>query len=179
MSQDRDKVEHGLTLKIKYTYFYTFGAGRNMGNRIHIKNKKAYHDYEILEKYVAGIQLQGTEIKSIRMGKVSLVESYCLFVNNELYVRGMQIADYAWSSYNKHVPGRDRKLLLTRHELKKLKRKTRESGLTIVTLRLFISDSGYAKLEIGLARGKKEYDKRETIKRKDAQRQLDRLKKIK
>ena len=150
-----------------------------MGNRIHIKNKKAYHDYEILEKYVAGIQLQGTEIKSIRMGKVSLVESYCLFVKHELYVRGMQIADYAWSSYNKHVPGRDRKLLMTRHELKKLQRKTRESGLTIVTLRVFISDSGYAKIEIGLARGKKEYDKRETIKRKDAQRQLDRLKKIK
>jgi SsrA-binding protein len=150
-----------------------------MGARINIRNKKAYHDYEILEKYVAGIQLQGTEIKSIRMGKVSLGESYCLFEKNELYVRGMQIADYAWSSYNKHVPGRDRKLLLTKNELKKLQRKTRESGLTLVALKVFISDSGYAKLEIGLARGKKEYDKRETIKRKDAQRQLDRLQKIK
>ncbi len=113
------------------------------------------------------------------MGKVSLGESYCLFENKELYVRGMQIADYAWSSYNKHVPGRDRKLLMTRNEFKKLQRKTRESGLTLVTLKVFISDSGYAKLEIGLARGKKEYDKRETIKRKDAQRQLDRLQKIK
>ena len=91
----------------------------------------------------------------------------------------MQIADYAWGSFNKHNPGRDRKLLMTRHELKKLQRKTRESGLTITTLRIFISDSGYAKLEIGLARGKREYDKRETIKRKDAQRQLDRLHKIK
>ena len=150
-----------------------------MGNWINIRNKKAFHDYEILEKYVAGVQLQGTEIKSIRMGKVSLVESYCLFEKNELYVKGMQIADYAWGSFNKHVPGRDRKLLMTRHELKKLKRKTRESGLTIVTLQVFISDSGYAKLEIGLARGKKEYDKRETIKRKDAQRQMERLKKIK
>lgn len=150
-----------------------------MANKINIRNKKAFHDYEILEKYVAGIQLQGTEIKSIRMGKVSLSESYCLFQDGELYVRGMQIADYAWGSFNKHVPGRDRKLLMTRHELKKLQRKTRESGLTITTLRIFISDSGYAKLEIGLARGKREYDKRETIKRKDAQRQLDRLQKIK
>jgi len=150
-----------------------------MANKINIRNKKAYHDYEILEKYMAGIQLQGTEIKSIRMGKVSLGESYCLFQNGELYVRGMQIAEYAWGSFNKHVPGRDRKLLLTRHELKKLQRKTRESGLTIIALRIFMSDSGYAKLEIGLARGKREYDKRETIKRKDAQRQLDRLKKIK
>jgi len=150
-----------------------------MANKINIRNKKAYHDYEILEKYMAGIQLQGTEIKSIRMGKVSLGESYCLFQNSELYVRGMQIAEYAWGSFNKHVPGRDRKLLLTRHELKKLQRKTRESGLTIIALRIFMSDSGYAKLEIGLARGKREYDKRETIKRKDAQRQLDRLKKIK
>ena len=150
-----------------------------MVNKINIRNKKAYHDYEILEKYVAGIQLQGTEIKSIRNGKVSLGESYCLFQNGELYVRGMQISDYAWGSFNKHVPGRDRKLLLTRHELRKLKRKTRESGLTIASLKVFISDSGYAKLEIGLARGRREYDKRETIKRKDAQRQLDRLQKIK
>ena len=150
-----------------------------MADKINIRNKKAYHNYEILEKYVAGIQLQGTEIKSIRMGKVSLGESYCLFENKELYVRGMQISDYAWGSFNKHIPGRDRKLLMTRHELKKLKRKTRESGLTIACLKLFLSDSGYAKLEIGLARGKREFDKRETIKRKDAQRQLDRLKRIK
>lgn len=150
-----------------------------MANRINIKNKKVYHDYEILEKFVAGLQLQGTEIKSIRMGKVSLAESYCIFVNNELYVRSMQIADYAWASFNNHVPGRDRKLLLNRQELKKLQRKVRESGLTIVALRLFLSESGFAKLEIGLARGKKEYDKRETIKRKDAQRQMDRLHKIK
>ena len=150
-----------------------------MNNKINIRNKKAFHNYEILEKYVAGLQLQGTEIKSIRQGKVSLVESYCLFQNKELYVRGMQIAEYAWSSYNKHVPGRDRKLLLNRQELKKLQRKTRESGLTIITLRIFLSNSGYAKLEIGLAKGKKEYDKRETIKRKDTQRQLERLQKIK
>lgn len=150
-----------------------------MANKINIKNKKAFHDYEIIEKYVAGIQLQGTEIKSIRMGRVSLVESYCLFQNNELYVRGMQIADYAWGSYNKHEPGRDRKLLLNRHELKKLQRKTKESGLTIAALRIFLSNAGFAKLEIALAKGKKEYDKRETIKRKDTQRQMERLQKIK
>lgn len=150
-----------------------------MSDKINIRNKKAFHDYEILEKYVAGLQLQGTEIKSIRLGKVSLVEAYCLFHGKELYVRGMQISDYAWGSFNKHEPGRDRKLLMTRHELKKLQRKTRESGLTIAALRIFISASGYAKLEIGLARGKKEYDKRETIKRKDTQRQMERLHKIK
>lgn len=150
-----------------------------MASRINIRNKKAFHDYEIMDRYTAGIQLSGTEIKSVRMGKVSLGEAYCLFENNELYVRGMQISDYAWASYNSHVPGRDRKLLLNRNELKKLQRKVRESGLTIAALKLFIGNSGYAKLEIGLARGKKEYDKRETIKRKDTQRQMDRLKKIK
>jgi SsrA-binding protein len=150
-----------------------------MANRIHIKNRKAFHDYQILEKYVAGMQLQGTEIKSIRQGKASLAEAYCVFENNELYVKGMQIADYAMGSYNRHEPGRDRKLLMNRRELKKLQRKVKESGLTITALRIFIPDSGYAKLEIGLARGKKEYDKRETIKRKDTQRQMERLQKIK
>jgi len=150
-----------------------------MANRINIKNKKAYHDYEIIEKYVAGMQLMGTEIKSIRNGKVSLVESYCQFVKNELYVRGVQISEYGWASYNSHIPGRDRKLLMGKMELRKLQRKVRESGLTIVTLKMFISDSGYAKLEIALAKGKKEYDKRETIKRKDTQRQMERLNRIK
>jgi len=150
-----------------------------MANRINIRNKKAFHDYEILERYVAGIQLTGTEIKSIRQGRVSLVEAYCLFHKDELYVRGMQIAEYAWASYNSHVPGRERRLLLNKQELRKLQRKVKESGLTIAALRIFLADSGYAKLEIGLARGKKEYDKRETIKRKDTQRQMDRLRKIK
>ena len=114
-----------------------------MANKINIRNKKAYHDFEILEKYVAGLQLQGTEIKSIRMGKISLGEAYCLFLGNELYVRGLQISDYAWGSFNKHIPGRARKLLLNRQELKKLKRKTRESGLTIAALRIFISKLCY------------------------------------
>ncbi|MFH0756385.1 MAG: SsrA-binding protein SmpB [Bacteroidota bacterium] len=150
-----------------------------MANKINIRNKRAFHDYEILERYVAGIQLSGTEIKSIRLGKISMVEAYCVFQNHELFIRGMQIADYTWGSYNNHIPGRDRKLLLNRQELRKLQRKVKESGLTIAALRIFIADSGFAKLEIGLARGKKEYDKRETIKRKDTQRQMDRLHKIK
>ena len=98
--------------------------------------------------------------KSIRLGKVSLVESYCHFQKNELYIRGLQIAEYAWASYNSHEPGRERKLLMNRKELNKLERKVKESGLTIVALRIFISDSGYAKLEIALARGLKKYDKR-------------------
>ncbi|HKK63941.1 MAG TPA: SsrA-binding protein [Bacteroidales bacterium] len=150
-----------------------------MANKINIKNKKAYFDYELIEKFVAGIELYGTEIKSIRLGKVSLVESYCVFHKNELFIRGLQIAEYAWASYNNHEPGRERRLLLTRKELNKLQRKVRESGLTIITLRIFIADSGYAKLEIALAKGKKQYDKRETIKRKDTQRQMERMHKIK
>jgi len=150
-----------------------------MANTINIKNKKAWHDYEILEKFTAGLKLQGTEIKSVRLGKVSLVDSYCLFIEGELYVRGMQIAEYAWGSYNNHQPARDRKLLLKRKEMNRLERKVKEGGITIVTLRIFISDSGYAKLDIALAKGRKEYDKREVIKRKDTQRQMDRLQRIK
>jgi SsrA-binding protein len=150
-----------------------------MANRINIKNKKAYHDYELIDKYVAGIQLQGTEIKSIRMGKVSLSDTYCIFHRDELYVRGLQIAEYAWASYNNHEPGRERKLLLNRKELNKLLRKVKESGLTIVALRVFINEKGLAKIEIALARGMKQYDKRETIKRKDTQRQMERMHKIK
>lgn len=150
-----------------------------MGNRINIKNKKAYFDYELIEKYIAGIELRGTEIKSIRQGKVSLTDAYCVFHNNELYIRSLHIAEYAWASYNNHEPGRERKLLLNRKELNKLQRKVKESGHTIVALRIFISDSGYAKMEISLAKGKKQYDKRETIKRKDTQRQMERMQRIK
>ncbi len=149
-----------------------------MSNRINIKNKKAYHNYELIDRYTAGIQLLGTEIKSIRQGKVSLGESYCVFNKNELFIRGLQIAEYAWASYNSHEPGRERRLLLNRKELNKLQRKVKESGLTIVTLRIFIGENGYAKLEIALAKGRKEYDKREVLKRKDTQREMDRIKKI-
>jgi SsrA-binding protein len=147
-------------------------------NRINIKNKKAFFDYEIVEKLVAGIQLAGTEIKSIRQGKVSLADSYCYFVNNELYLKSARIAVYDQGSYNNHEPYRDRKLLLNRKELNKLEKKTREKGFTIVALRLFISESGYAKLEIGLAKGKRQYDKREAIKQKDLKRDMDRLGKL-
>lgn len=147
--------------------------------KINIRNKKAYHDYEVLDKYTAGIKLQGTEVKSIRLGKVSLVESYCHFEGNELFVKGMQITEYAWASYNSHTPGRERKLLLNRIELKKLHRKVKETGLTIITLGLFINEKGLVKLDIALAKGKKDYDKRESIKLKDTKRQIDRIGKIK
>jgi SsrA-binding protein len=160
-------------------FFIPLAPETAMSGKINIRNKKAFHDYEITDRYTAGIQLAGTEIKSIRNGRVTLGEAYCQFENGELFVRGMQIADYAWASYNTHIPGRDRKLLLNRKELKKLQRKVKESGLTIIALKLFISNSGYAKLEIGLARGKKEYDKRDSIKRKDTQRQMDRVNRIK
>ncbi|HQH41769.1 MAG: SsrA-binding protein SmpB [Bacteroidales bacterium] len=143
-------------------------------NNIQIKNKKAYFDYELVEKYIAGLVLTGTEIKSIRMGKASLVDTYCLFKDGELYVRGMNIATYDYGTYNNHEPMRDRKLLLQKAELRKLLRKTKEKGFTIVPTRLFITEKGLAKLEIALARGKKEYDKRETIRERDLKRDMER-----
>ncbi|WP_088653837.1 SsrA-binding protein [Geofilum rhodophaeum] len=144
-------------------------------NKINIKNKRAFFDFEILEKYVAGIQLAGTEIKSIRMGKASLVDAYCFFLRNELWVKGMNISEYFYGTYNNHQPVRERKLLLQRKELYKLERKTKESGLTIVPLRLFINERGLAKIELALAKGKKQHDKRETLKQKDARREMDRV----
>ncbi len=146
-----------------------------MENKINIKNKKAYFDYEISEKLVAGIQLTGTEIKSIRQGKVSLMDSYCFFVDNELWLKGVRISEYMQGSYNNHDPYRDRKLLLNRKELNKLEKKAREKGFTIVALRLFLGATGYAKIEIGLARGRKQYDKRVAIKEKDLKRDMERL----
>lgn len=146
-------------------------------NRINIKNKRAYFDYEILEKYVAGIQLSGTEIKSIRMGRAGVVDSYCYFSRGELWVKGINISEYFYGTFNNHAPTRERKLLLKKKELYKLERKTKESGLTIIPLRMFMNDRGFAKLEIGLAKGKKQHDKRETLKTKDANRELDRVKK--
>jgi SsrA-binding protein len=143
--------------------------------KIEIKNKKAWHEYEMLDKFVAGIQLTGTEIKSIRAGKSSLVDAYCLFSNGELYVKGMHIAEYEFGNLFNHFPKRDRKLLLTRRELKKLEKNVKEKGLTIVALKIFIAESSYAKLEIALARGKKEFDKREDLKKKDSKRELDRM----
>ena len=145
-----------------------------MGNPVNIKNKKAYFEYFVLEKMIAGIQLTGTEIKSVRESKASIAEAYCLFVNGELFVRNMNISEYTYGTCNNHVPKRDRKLLLTQRELKKLSNKLKEQGLTIVPLLLFVNDKGLAKLEIALAKGKKLFDKRETLKGKDAQREIER-----
>ena len=141
---------------------------------IQIKNRRASFDYEFLETYTAGIQLVGTEIKSIRAGKCSLQDAYCFFVGNELFVRGMNIAQYHWGSWGQHEPVRDRRLLLNRKELRHLQQEDKQKGLTIVAVKLFIADNGYAKLLIALAKGKKEYDKRESIKAKDLRREMDR-----
>ncbi len=149
-----------------------------MANKINIKNKKAYFDYEILEKYVAGMQLSGTEIKSIRQGKASLGDSYCYFVKNELWIKNMRISEYEHGTHYNHDPYRDRKLLMNRRELNKLEKQTREKGLTIVVLRVFINEKGLAKTEIALVRGKKQYDKREAIKKKDLNRDMERLGKM-
>lgn len=143
-------------------------------SRVQINNKRASFDYEFLEAYTAGIVLVGTEIKSIRAGKASLSDSFCYFDNGELYVKGLNIALYTWGSWGQHAPLRDRKLLLQKRELRHLRQKVKEKGLTIVATRVFISDNGYAKLNIALARGKKVYDKRESIKEKDLRRAMDR-----
>ena len=148
-----------------------------MKNSINIKNKRAFFDYEIIDRFEAGLQLCGTEIKSIRQGRVSLVDTYCFFNRRELWTKGMNIAEYFYGTYNNHIPTRERKLLLQKKELRKLERKTKETGLTIVPLRLFINEKGLAKLEIALAKGKKQHDKRETLKMKDTSREIDRIRK--
>ena len=143
--------------------------------RVQINNKKASFEYEFLEQYDAGIVLVGTEIKSLRAGKASLQYAYCYFSGGELYVRGMNIATYFWASaWSSHEPMRDRKLLLTRRELRHLAQAVKTKGLTIVATRAYIADNGYAKLHIALAKGKKEYDKRASIKEKDIRRELER-----
>lgn len=143
-------------------------------SNILIKNKRATFDYEIMERMVAGIQLFGTEIKSIRDGKASLTDTYCTFIKDELWVKNMHIATYFFGTYNNHEVRRDRKLLLTRRELRKLSRATKETGFTIVPTKLFITEKGLAKIEIGLAKGKKNYDKRNSLKEKEAQRDIER-----
>lgn len=142
---------------------------------INIKNKRATFDYELLDTYTAGIVLTGTEIKSIRLGKASLVDTYCLFERGELWVRNMHIAEYFYGTYNNHNARRDRKLLLNRNELRKLTRLTKETGFTIVPTRLFINDKGLAKLVIAVAKGKKQYDKRQSLKEKEDKRSMDRM----
>lgn len=143
-------------------------------SNITIKNRRASHDYEFIEKYVAGIMLTGTEIKSLRAGKANLTDSYCAFRNGELFITGMHISEYYWGNLNNHDPLAERKLLLTKKEMRKLERKFNETGLTIIITKVFINDRGLAKAEIALAKGKKQYDKRETLKMKDHGREMDR-----
>ena len=142
---------------------------------VSIKNKKARFEYEILDVFTAGLQLQGTEIKSIRMGKASIVDAYCQFFNGELFIKNLHIAEYFFGNRFNHETKRERKLLLQKRELQKLDRKVKETGLAIVPLKLFINENGWAKIDIALAKGKKQYDKREDLKRKDAKRDIDRM----
>ena len=151
-------------------------AGKKIvSSRINIKNKRAEHDYFIIDQYTAGIVLTGTEIKSIRAGKAGLVDTFCFISNNEIWVKNMYIAEYSFGSFNRHEIRRDRKLLLNKKEIRNLAEETKSPGQTIVPLRLFIDDNGRAKLVIGLCRGKKEYDKRETVKEKEGRREMDRV----
>ncbi len=144
-------------------------------SRIQINNRRASFDYEFLETYEAGIVLVGTEIKSLRAGKASLADAFCYFVDGELYVKGMNISTYFWASkWGSHEPARDRKLLLTRKELRHLAQAVKTKGLTIVAIRAYIAENGYAKLHIALAKGKKEFDKRASIKEKDLRREMER-----
>jgi SsrA-binding protein len=141
---------------------------------VSIKNRKASFEYFFIETYTAGIVLTGTEIKSIRMGKASLVDSYCYLVGGELWVKQMSISPYFYGSYNNHEQKRERKLLLTRRELNRLASATKQTGYTIVPLLIFIDENGRAKMDIALCKGKKSYDKRETLKEKEDRRDIDR-----
>ena len=146
--------------------------------KVLIKNRRAHFDYEILNTYTAGIVLQGSEIKSIRLGKASLVDSFCIVDRGELWAKNVYIAEYFFASYNNHDTRRDRKLLLHKKEIRELANQTKNSGLTIVPLRLFINGKGLAKVGIGLAKGKKQYDKRESIKERDIARQMQQAKRF-
>lgn len=150
---------------------------RKSGN-VNIKNKKATFDYELIDTYTAGIVLTGTEIKSIRDSKASLVDTFCFFVDGELWVKNMHIAEYFYGSYNNHSTKRDRKLLLTQKELRKLNQDAKNPGFTIVPIRLFINEKGLAKLVIALAKGKREYDKRQSIKENEDKREMARVFKV-
>ena len=149
-----------------------------MQKKINIQNKRASFEYELIEQYAAGLVLTGTEIKSIRLGKATITDSFCEFnERGELFVINMDIQEYAWATHYNHHPKAERKLLMNKRELRKLEKEVKNVGLTIVPLRVFISDKGYAKLVIALAKGKKLYDKRETIKDRENKRDLDRVKK--
>lgn len=139
-----------------------------------ISNRKAYHDYHFEDTYIAGLVLQGTEIKSLRAGKASFNDSFCYFHRNELFVKNLHIAEYAFGTHYNHQPMQERKLLLNRKELKKLEAKTKEKGYSIIPLKIFLTEKGLFKMEIGLGKGKKMYDKREHIKERDTERQIKR-----
>ncbi|MBE6328667.1 MAG: SsrA-binding protein SmpB [Bacteroidales bacterium] len=143
-------------------------------NSVLIRNKRASFDYELVDFYKAGIVLVGTEIKSIRLGKASLVDTFCFFNNGELWVKNMNISEYFYGTYNNHLPRRDRKLLLSKKELLKIRRQTKDTGFTVIPTKLFINEKGLAKLEIAVAKGKKSYDKRDALKEKDDKRNMDR-----
>ena len=142
---------------------------------INIKNRRASFDYEIGDTYTAGLVLTGTEIKSIRAGTASLTDSYCVIDRGEVWVKGMNISEYFYGSYNNHAARRDRKLLLSKKEIAKIEKAISDPGFTLIPLRIFISDRGYAKLVVGVARGKKQYDKRQAIKEREDKRILDRM----
>jgi len=151
-------------------------GSKRFSNDISIKNRKARFEYEFLETIETGIVLQGSEIKSIREGKVSLQEAYCFFRGNEMFIKGMNISVYKESTYDNHEPTRERKLLLKRRELTKLKEKSEEKSLTIVPVKLYITSRGFAKLQVALAKGKKVFDKRESIKQREQDRELRQIK---
>ncbi|MDD6778165.1 MAG: SsrA-binding protein SmpB [Bacteroidales bacterium] len=144
-------------------------------NNINIKNRRATFDYEITDTFTAGIVLTGTEIKSIRLGKAGLTDTFCFIVNGEVWVKNMYIAEYEFGSYNNHAARRDRKLLLNRKEIATLQKHNQQSGFTIVPLRVFINDRGLAKMVIGIGRGKKTFDKRQSIKEREDKRMMDRM----
>lgn len=144
-------------------------------SQVNIKNRKAHFNYEIGDTYTAGMVLTGTEIKSIREGKASLADSYCVVDRGEVWIKGMYIAEYFYGSYNNHVARRDRKLLLSKKEIAKLSKDSSDPGFTIVPLRIFINDRGLAKIVIGVGKGKKQYDKRQSIKEREDKRNIDRM----
>ena len=145
-----------------------------MSSKVNIKNRKASFEYQFIDKYIAGIMLLGTEIKSIRNNQANISDAHCVFIEDELFVRNLHIAEYRNGGHNNHEPKRERKLLLNRQELGKMIGKVKEKGMSVIPIRLFINDKGKAKLEIALAKGKKIYDKRESIKEKDQKRDIAR-----
>lgn len=147
----------------------------NNNNKLILKNKKAYFNYEVIETELAGIVLSGSEVKSIRQGKVSFTDSYCLFIENELWIRNLHVSEYEQCGYQSHDPKRDKKLLMTKKQLKKFQKQFEISGLTIVPLAIQTNDKGVIKINIGIAKGKKQYDKRNSIKEKDIDKNTKRI----